>query len=86
MNPRDRARSAVEQDKRDSALDALAVRHGITVAEKYNIEISVIVPIIVAPNGRGTPPKVKPDEGPETTSKPKPTTAPAKRRPAKRRP
>jgi parvulin-like peptidyl-prolyl isomerase len=75
MNPRDRARAAVQKEKRDSALDALAVRHGITVAENYAVGISVIAP----DNGA-------PDEGPETTSKPKTTTAPAKRPPAKRRP
>ena len=86
MNPRDRARAAVEKEKRDSALDALAVRHRITVAENYVVGISVIAPAVAAPDGRGTPPAVKPNEGPETTSKPKTTTAPAKRTPAKRRP
>jgi peptidyl-prolyl cis-trans isomerase C len=86
MNPRDRARAAVEKEKRDSALDALAVRHGIIVAENYVVGISVIAPVVVAPDGRGTLPTVKPNEGPETTSKPKTTTAPAKRTPAKRRP
>jgi parvulin-like peptidyl-prolyl isomerase len=75
MNPRGRARLAVEKEKRDSALDALAVRHGITVAENYAVGVSVIAPAIAAPN-----------EGPETMSKPKTTTAPAKRPPAKRRP
>ncbi|MFL6285050.1 MAG: peptidylprolyl isomerase [Pyrinomonadaceae bacterium] len=75
MSPRDRARMAVEKEKRDSALNALAVRHGITVAEDYEVGTSVMAPVIAAPN-----------EGPETTSKPKPTTAPAKRPRAKRRP
>jgi len=52
MNPRDLARGAVTQEKRDRALDALALRYGITVAENYSVGSYVF-----APNGRGTLPR-----------------------------
>lgn len=71
MRPRDRARAAVEEEKRDRALDELAVRHRISVPEDYTVGISVIAP--VAPESRGKLPSVaKPPTQTKPASKPKP--------------
>lgn len=72
VNPRDRARAAVAEEKRDRALDELATRHRVSVAEDYVVAIAVIAP-------EGTPPAVaKPPAQTKPAGKPKPKT-PAKR-------
>jgi parvulin-like peptidyl-prolyl isomerase len=48
-SPREQARAAVEQQKRERALEEIASRRNVRVAEDYTVEISVIAP--VAPQG-----------------------------------
>lgn len=49
MIPREQARAAVEQQKRERALDEIAARRNVRVAEDYIVEISIIAP--VSPQG-----------------------------------
>lgn len=44
MSPRDRARAAVEDEKRDRALDELSARHRVSVAEDYVVGMGVTAP------------------------------------------
>ena len=74
MSPRDRARSSVETDKRDIALDELAARHHISVAEDYTVEISVIAPVAPPDSVDQKPAVAKPAAPPRTKVKPKTTT------------
>jgi len=48
-NPREQARAAVEQQKRERALDEIAARRNVRVADDYMVEFSVIAP--VSPQG-----------------------------------
>ncbi|HKG12164.1 MAG TPA: peptidylprolyl isomerase [Pyrinomonadaceae bacterium] len=77
MNPRDRARAAVEEEKRGRALDELAVRHRISVAEDYVVGVSGTAPGTPASRGK-LPPVAKPPAQTRPASKPKPKT-PARR-------
>src|SRR6185436_7918979 len=54
MSLRDRARASVAEEKRDRALDELAVRHRVSVAENYVVGISVIAPVL-QPDGSTLP-------------------------------
>jgi parvulin-like peptidyl-prolyl isomerase len=74
MNPRDRARLAVEREKRERELDALALRHRITVAENYVVGIAVIAPVT---RQGDDPPPPPPKPTPTPTARPlvKPTPA-----------
>ncbi|HZT60430.1 MAG TPA: peptidylprolyl isomerase [Pyrinomonadaceae bacterium] len=47
--PREQARAAVEQQKRERALDEIAARRNVRVAENYIVEFSVIAPVQSAP-------------------------------------
>jgi parvulin-like peptidyl-prolyl isomerase len=85
MSPRDRARSSVEQDKRAAALDALAARHHVMVAEDFSVETSVVVPQTQSDPQDQTPASTNTPARPRPAAVPK-ATAPAKRTPAKRRP
>jgi hypothetical protein len=75
MNPRERARAAAREEKRDRALDALAARHRVTVAEDYVVGISVIAPV-ARPSGqpqRQTPLNRVKEEEPPPPPAPRPT-------------
>lgn len=78
MSPRDRARALVSEDKRDRALDELATRHRISVAEDYIVAIAVIAPQGTPPSNGKLPAVAKPPAQTKPASKPKPK-APAKR-------
>ncbi|MGB8507118.1 MAG: peptidylprolyl isomerase [Pyrinomonadaceae bacterium] len=60
--PREAARTAVEQEKRDRILDEIVARSHVSVAEDYMVELSVIAPPVVAA------PATKPADG--TVKKP----------------
>ena len=71
MNPRDRARASVEEEKRDRTLDELAARHRISVAEDYAIGISVVAPGGAPASSGKLPPAAKPATQPATKPKAK---------------
>jgi parvulin-like peptidyl-prolyl isomerase len=72
MNPRDRARAAVEEEKRERALDALAVRHKISVAEDYAVGADAKAPAAPPASYGKLPPVAKPPAQTRPASKPKP--------------
>ncbi|HEV7890099.1 MAG TPA: peptidylprolyl isomerase [Pyrinomonadaceae bacterium] len=76
-SPRDRARAYAEEEKRDRALDELAVRHRVSVADNYVVGMSVIAP--VKQPGGSTPPSTEQQAKPAGKPRPKSKT-PAKRR------
>jgi parvulin-like peptidyl-prolyl isomerase len=77
VNPRDRARAAAEEEKRDRELDALSARHRISVAEDYSVGISVIAPVTPESGGK-LPAAAKPPARTPPAARPKPKT-PARR-------
>lgn len=74
LSPRDSARASVERDKRDLALDELAARHHISVAENYIVGTSVIAPVAPPDSLDKKPAGAKPAAQPQTKVKPKTTT------------
>jgi parvulin-like peptidyl-prolyl isomerase len=84
MSPRDQAAAAVEQEKRDRALDEAAVRHHVQVAEEYTVgDAAADKPA----SGDGTAPTQPPASKPAASGKsaaPRPT--PARKAPARRKP
>jgi parvulin-like peptidyl-prolyl isomerase len=74
MSPRDRARASVREEKRDAALDALAVRRNVVVAEDYAVGVHVAVP---AGRHVETPLTRVKEEEPPPPPKPRPTPKPA---------
>lgn len=86
VNPRDLAREMVTKEKRDRALDALAARYRVTVAEDYSVGSYVLAPGRRGPlpkaEGRGEPirqtPLIRPkDDEPPPPPAPRPTPKPA---------
>jgi parvulin-like peptidyl-prolyl isomerase len=85
MSPREQARGAVEEEKRDRALDEAAARRHVQVAEEYSVEGTISVPprAAPAPQGAATPKQSQPiTDG----KRPAPRPTPAPRRPARRTP
>jgi parvulin-like peptidyl-prolyl isomerase len=83
MGPRDRARNAVEAEKRDRLFDEMAARHNVRVPDDFTVGQTLVAPggpvgPAPAPQSGASPPASKP---PAPKSK-----APARRAPAKRRP
>lgn len=78
VSPRDRARAYAAEEKRDRALDELAVRHRVSVAQNYVVELGVIAP--VKQPDAGTLPSTEQQSKPAGKPRPRPKT-PAKRRP-----
>ena len=84
MNPRERARAAVEDEKRDLALDEAAARRHISVAENYMVELNVIAPVARPGGPDKATDGAKTSAQSQTGAKPK-AAAPARRAPVKRR-
>lgn len=78
-NPRDRARAAVEEERRDRELDELAARHKVSVAEDYVFDMSTTAPA-GPPASSGKPPAAvaKPQAQTKPATRPRPKT-PARR-------
>lgn len=86
MNPRDQAHAAVMKDKRDRALEALAVRYRVTVAEDYSVGGYVFAPkgrgVLPRAGATGQPMRQTPliqtkDDEPPPPPEPRPTPKPA---------
>lgn len=72
MNPRDSARAAVVDEKRDRALDELAARHHVSVAEDYAVGANAKAPA-GAPASQGKlPPAANPPAQTRPAGRPKP--------------
>ena len=78
QSPREQARSAVEEEKRERVLEEIAARRRVVVPEDYPVEISVIAPA----GGNATPGGAQATPKPAATAKPKPPAP--KRRPTRR--
>jgi hypothetical protein len=93
MSPRDRARTAVEAEKRDRLFDELAARHNVRVPDDFTVGQTLVAPGggPGGPGGRSGPigpaPAPQSDANPPASKPPAPRSkAPARRTPAKRRP
>ena len=82
-SPREEARAAVEEAKRERVFEEITARRRVVVPDVYRVEISVIAPVGVNPRSGGAQTTVTPPAtGPAPAAKPKPPAP--KRRPARR--
>jgi parvulin-like peptidyl-prolyl isomerase len=90
MSPREQARAAVEEEKRERLLEEIVARRRVRVAEDYEVSNTIDLPGGKPAGSGGAQPQSQPTGAqPAAQPQPKtpaPRTAPARRAPAKRRP
>jgi len=88
MTPRDQARAAVEEEKRNRLFDEIAARRHVQVAEDYQASGTIEVPAAKPGDGgaQTQQPAATPPAAPTQGKTPAARTTPARRAPPKRRP